>query len=92
MKKIQNEMNAETEMAINDATKINRSAQPEQEEAIKPGETVFGRVSRSVSGIFGKRGGSKKKRKGSAKKSTRRHKKKSGKKGKSNKKRRHTRR
>jgi hypothetical protein len=93
MKKIQKEMNKQ-ENRMMAAETITKS----EEDAMKADETVFGRVSKSVSGLFGRGGGSKKKRKGSAKKSTRRHKKKSGKKGKSNKKkrsnkkRRHTRR
>jgi hypothetical protein len=91
-----------------DETIIDRQRQPmnskerariseEEKGAAAADEGFLGRVSKSVSGMFG-RGGSKKKRKGSAKKSTRKHNKKSGKKGKShkrkgsNKKRRHTRR
>jgi len=98
MKKIQNRMNDEANRLKAAETPSNRPNVNSEEEAMKADETVFGRVSKSVSGLFGRGGGSKKERKGSAKKSTRRHKKKSGKKGKSNKKkgsnkkRRHTRR
>ena len=99
MKQIQNRINkeaeAETELAMNDATKINRPAQPETKTNSEERTSLIGTVSKFFTTS---RGGSKKKRKGSAKKSTRKHKKKSGKKGKShkrkgsNKKRRHTRR
>ena len=100
MKQIQNRINkeaeAETEAAMNDATKINRPAQPETKTNSEERSSLIGAVSNFFT--TPKRGGSKKKRKGTAKKSTRRYKKKSGKKGKSskrkgsNKKRRHTRR
>ena len=86
MKKIQNRMNDEANRLKAAEPPSNRPNVNSEEEAMKADETVFGRVSKSVSGLFGRVGGSKKKRKGSAKKSTRRHKKKSGKKGKSNKK------